>query len=1104
MSSPAFTVGEVLGHYRIVEQIGAGGMGVVYRAHDERLQRDVAFKVLAAGTLADDSARKRFRKEALTLSRLNHPNIAIVFDFDTQNGTDFLVTEYISGVTLNTKLAGMALPEKEVVSLATQLSQGLEAAHQAGIIHGDLKPSNLQITSDARLKILDFGLARWMPHASELGLTVTVTEAHGHMGTLAYMAPEQFRGAGPDVRSDIWGAGAVIYEMATGKRPFIDGTSPQVVNAILSKEPASPRTLNRQVSSGLEKIILKALEKDPSRRYQSAGALTADLQRINAGLSPAGAPWASAWRVAIALTVLLVLALGVVGYLALRRSQSAKHAVGTFSNRRSVAVLGFKNLAGRSDKAWLSTAISELLTTELAAGEQLRTVPGESIALVKANLSLPDADSYAPETLDKIHRQTSADDIVLGSFLDLGTEAQSKVRIDMKLQDASAGETIAAISEEGTESELPAVVSRAAAKLRHKLGAGPINPAQAAETSATIPASANALRFYSEGLAKLRVFDGPGAVQSLQEAVNADPQNALAHAALSEAWGYVEKEEESKEEAKKAFSESAGLSRENRLWIEARYREVNNEGDTAKKIYKTLFGLHPDNLEYGLKVAQGQKEDEALETLQRLRKLPPPAGDDPRIDLQAAMAAWNAPDRALAAAERALQKADALGARFIAARALGLQAMLYFTQSQLSNTESAAQRAKQIYAALGDQRAILLLNTMLRSVATLQGNQAEARKLSGENAEIRREQGLDSKPEWKLMAELRTAGELAKAGDFEAALTCYRKALEMSRQEDYRKDYRFTDGILNSMGEMETKLGNLANANRYFDQALATARAARPNGAANLSWVLLMRSQRKLDQGDLKEVRRSLQEALSIATRTHDKSLRASVFESWGDMSLEEDRLAQAAQQYEQALAIRAELGNAEGVAGIRLGLGIVAIEQGDPKKAETVAREALDLARSDRNVESESSAEMVLASALLAQGRYSEAAKEIENARSIWRKENPQFDILILEARIDAALNKTEQAEKSLNDVIAAATKTGQVRFVFMASLALGECEIKAGKATEGRARLAALQKDAKAKGFYLIARKAAGIDGAVRRPLVTNAAMTSQHEPLPSSDLG
>ena len=328
MASPALDVGNVLGHYRIVERIGAGGMGIVYRAHDERLQRDVAVKVLSAATLASDAGRKQFRQEALTLSRLNHPNIATVFDFDTQNSTDYLVIEYISGITLDTKLAKHALPEKEVVSLAVQLCQGLEAAHKNGIIHGDLKPSNLQIATDDRLKILDFGLARWMPHGSELGLTVTATATPVFMGTLPYMAPEQLRGSRPDVRSDIWAVGAVIYEMATGKRPFIEATTSLLTDAILNKEPASPKSLNPQVSSGLEKIILTALEKDSSRRYPSSQALTFDLQRVEAGLSPyvvasAAEPSRSKrMKLSLVLSALAVLiALSAGGFWYSRRAQ---------------------------------------------------------------------------------------------------------------------------------------------------------------------------------------------------------------------------------------------------------------------------------------------------------------------------------------------------------------------------------------------------------------------------------------------------------------------------------------------------------------------------------------------------------------------------------------------------------------------------------------------------------------------------------------------------------------------------------------------------------------------------------------------------------------
>src|SRR5689334_2721233 len=220
MAAPLQFVGQTLGHYRIIEQIGAGGMGVVYRARDEHLERDVAIKVLPVGTLADEGGRKRFRKEALALAKLNHPNIATIFEFSSQNGKDYLVTEYISGQTLDEKLATDALSEKEVVGLGIQLAQGLSAAHEHDIVHRDLKPANLRLTSDGRLKVLDFGLAQLMPHASEIGMTATLTQSQEVTGTLPYMAPEQLRGDPAEARTDIWAAGAVLYEMATGHRPF--------------------------------------------------------------------------------------------------------------------------------------------------------------------------------------------------------------------------------------------------------------------------------------------------------------------------------------------------------------------------------------------------------------------------------------------------------------------------------------------------------------------------------------------------------------------------------------------------------------------------------------------------------------------------------------------------------------------------------------------------------------------------------------------------------------------------------------------------------------------------------------------------------------------
>ncbi|HXJ17295.1 MAG TPA: serine/threonine-protein kinase, partial [Candidatus Polarisedimenticolia bacterium] len=279
MASPDFIVGRTLGHYRIVEEIGAGGMGVVYRAHDERLERDVALKILPPGTLANESSRKRFRREAVALSKVNHPNIATVHDFDTQEGLDFLVMEHIPGSTLSEKLVTGPLSEKEVVALGTQLAEGLHAAHERGVVHRDVKPSNLRLTSDGRLKILDFGLAKLRLPPTPSTTTETLTEAQAMVGTLPYTAPEQLLGGEIDARADIYAAGFVLYEMATGQRPFAEVESSRLIGAILRQTPVPPGQLNPQLSPELEGIIGRCLEKEPENRYQSAKELAADLRR---------------------------------------------------------------------------------------------------------------------------------------------------------------------------------------------------------------------------------------------------------------------------------------------------------------------------------------------------------------------------------------------------------------------------------------------------------------------------------------------------------------------------------------------------------------------------------------------------------------------------------------------------------------------------------------------------------------------------------------------------------------------------------------------------------------------------------------------------------
>ena len=274
---PEALEGRTLSRYRIDSVIGRGGMGVVYGGEDLRLRRRVAVKVLHGGALATEGIRRRFRREARVLSRLTHPRIARIYDFDSQDGIDFLVIEFVDGETLANRLKRGPLVEAEIVRLGSQILDALQRAHEQGVIHRDLKPSNVMVTALEEATLLDFGIARSL-QASDSTLE-GLTESSMSIGTPAYMAPEVVRGGEADPRSDVYGAGLLLYEMATGRRPFPDDTPHELLFTIVHQEPLEPRVINRKISAHLEQVILKALQKSLADRYQTADEMLLALTR---------------------------------------------------------------------------------------------------------------------------------------------------------------------------------------------------------------------------------------------------------------------------------------------------------------------------------------------------------------------------------------------------------------------------------------------------------------------------------------------------------------------------------------------------------------------------------------------------------------------------------------------------------------------------------------------------------------------------------------------------------------------------------------------------------------------------------------------------------
>ena len=268
---PEALIGEKLSHYQIMEKLGMGGMGVVYLARDEHVGRSVAIKVLPGRGLENDSARRRFRREARALSKLSHPNIAAIFEYDSQEGTDFIVMEFVAGMPLSQRIQRGPLPEAEMLHVGMQVVEALGHAHAHGIIHRDLKPQNVMLTAKGEAKVLDFGLARLLGTAVD-GSTISesLTEPGHVVGTLPYMPPEAFRGVRADERGDLYSMGVVLFEMVTGRRPFSESEPHELIHTILEQPPASPRLLNGKISAVVEELILRALQKDPALRFSSA------------------------------------------------------------------------------------------------------------------------------------------------------------------------------------------------------------------------------------------------------------------------------------------------------------------------------------------------------------------------------------------------------------------------------------------------------------------------------------------------------------------------------------------------------------------------------------------------------------------------------------------------------------------------------------------------------------------------------------------------------------------------------------------------------------------------------------------------------------------
>ncbi len=1079
--------GTTLGRLRVVGRLGAGGMGEVWRAEDPKLQRTVAVKRVSLHGTGDRDEATRLLREGQRLSALNHPNIASVYDVLEQDDEIFLVMEYVEGQTLRQRLT-QPINLNQFFDIALQCADALTAAHERGILHSDVKPENVMLTESGQVKLLDFGVARRLAGrgGTNSAATQTISASAPVGGTPSYMAPEVLLGSLPDFRADIFSLGVVLYEMLGGRHPFMGATSTVTVVQILQQEATPLDKLGRAVPAPLAQIVAKALHKKPDERYQTPRELGADLRAVRLGSRPAiSTPHSflgkQNWKVSLFGGIAAVLVLS--GIFVVRHREQIFHSAGSAAavpavkTRPSVAVLGFKNLTDRPDKAWLSTALAEMLRAELASNGRLRMVSGEQIA--RASRDVPWSLTDTPrESLPRLRANLDTDYVATGSYAVVGEGDKSQIRLDFRLEDTTAGDTVAEEAAAGNETELFDLVSQIGEKMREHLGAGPVTSQQGTQARASIPSDPKAARLYAEGLNKLRAFETLAARDLLVQAVAADPKSPQPHAALSAAWLELGYDPKAKDEAQQAFELSTNLSNEERLWMEAQYRDLNNEGAKAVQLLGTLVDLYPDNLDYGLRLGALENTlgdpKQALATLEVLRRLPPPAGDDPRIDLAEAPPTESMGDfkREQQLAAAAAQKGEARSIRLVEARALTYENTALQKLGESDQGSTALAKAKVLFAAAGDLKNSGITLVWSADFLNRKGDLAGARKQAEEALVIFRQIGNQL---YAAQALNVIGNVLANEGKLLEAKSYYEQALQ-----DYREaDYKVVIGDeLGNIGEVLERLGDFAGARKDFTEAIQIFDEVGDKSSAGITEINL--GDALAEDGDLPGATQHYRRAVDLENATGHKSAQAAALYSLADALIAQDDLKQAHENSDQALALRRDLKRPVALSGSLIQAAEIALEEGKPSESEKLAGDALQ--QMDASSPPARGAEVysVLALALLAENKQPEAREAAQQAMTFAGKaadRDPKYGASLAATRVDMAEGKLAEARKQLAPVLSQPSKAVSMPYLLEARLTLGEIELKSGQTAAGRAQLASLEKQAREKNFLLIARKATAL---------------------------